>query len=305
MKKTWYSNGKLILTGEYMISYGAVALAIPVKYGQSLKIVETPGNASLIFSTEVLDKPWFEAEYYPDSFEIFETTNISNALYLQTLLRAARSLNPDFLRDEKQISAMASINFNISWGLGSSSSLISNVAWWADVDPFKLNRLISKGSGCDIACARSKVPILFSLKNFIPKVESVKFNPDFSDHIWFIYLEQKQSSRVSLHELLENTNPSVSDINEISEISNAFLNVNNISELSDLMKHHEMLISKILGIKPIQLLHFPDFKGTIKSLGAWGGDFCMVVTDENEEYVKQYFEQKGLKNILTFKELSI
>ena len=39
--KSFYSNGKLLLTGEYAVLDGAKSLAIPVKYGQSLTAVET------------------------------------------------------------------------------------------------------------------------------------------------------------------------------------------------------------------------------------------------------------------------
>ncbi|MEQ3661167.1 MAG: GHMP kinase, partial [Flavobacterium sp.] len=38
MKQTYYSNGKLLLTGEYVVLDGAKALAVPTKFGQSLSI---------------------------------------------------------------------------------------------------------------------------------------------------------------------------------------------------------------------------------------------------------------------------
>ena len=34
--KTFYSHGKLLLSGEYVVLDGALSLAIPTKYGQSL-----------------------------------------------------------------------------------------------------------------------------------------------------------------------------------------------------------------------------------------------------------------------------
>ena len=45
---------------------------------------------------------------------------------------------------------------------------------------------------------------------------------------------------------------------------------------------------------------FPDFNGVIKSLGAWGGDFVMVVSQENP---KKYFAQKGYEIMLTYGEM--
>ncbi len=39
MKKEFYSNGKLLITGEYLVLDGANAFALPTKFGQKL-IVE-------------------------------------------------------------------------------------------------------------------------------------------------------------------------------------------------------------------------------------------------------------------------
>ena len=42
---------------------------------------------------------------------------------------------------------------------------------------------------------------------------------------------------------------------------------------------------------------FNDFSGEIKSLGAWGGDFALVVGDVNSA---EYFKNKGYKTIISF-----
>jgi hypothetical protein len=36
--QTFYSNGKLLLTGEYVVLDGAEALALPTRFGQNLKV---------------------------------------------------------------------------------------------------------------------------------------------------------------------------------------------------------------------------------------------------------------------------
>ena len=46
-KKTFYSNGKLLITGEYLVLDGARSLAIPTKFGQFL-IVEEIENSNCI-----------------------------------------------------------------------------------------------------------------------------------------------------------------------------------------------------------------------------------------------------------------
>ena len=42
---------------------------------------------------------------------------------------------------------------------------------------------------------------------------------------------------------------------------------------------------------------FNDFNGEIKSLGAWGGDFALVIGDLNSV---EYFKNKGYETIISF-----
>jgi len=45
---------------------------------------------------------------------------------------------------------------------------------------------------------------------------------------------------------------------------------------------------------------FPDFKGVIKSLGAWGGDFVLAISRENPT---GYFRERGYETVLPFSEM--
>ena len=73
MKKQ-YSNGKLLLTSEYLVLDGAKALAIPTKFGQDL-IVQKIKEPSLIWeSFDVENNCWFSAEFrLPDLRIVSET----------------------------------------------------------------------------------------------------------------------------------------------------------------------------------------------------------------------------------------
>lgn len=301
--QSWSSNGKLMISGEYAVLWGADSLSMPIKFGQSLEVTELPGNAEFNFETEVLGKPWFEAEFHPETFDILETTNANTATYLQRIFKAVKQLNPSFLKNKKNYKALSRINFNNIWGLGSSSSLISNISWWANVDPFEVNRMISLGSGYDIACARSNSPIMYSFKDGIPLIENVTFNPLFSENIYFVYLGQKYSTELAIRKFLENAQPPAKTIYEISDLGHAFLNAKKTEEFMQLMQVHEEIIASLISATPIQVQKFSDFKGRIKSLGAWGGDFCMAVSTEGIGYVESYFEQKGLINVLRWNDI--
>jgi hypothetical protein len=40
MKQTFYSNGKLLITGEYLVLDGAKAFALPTKFGNQSLIIK-------------------------------------------------------------------------------------------------------------------------------------------------------------------------------------------------------------------------------------------------------------------------
>ena len=39
--QSYYSNGKLLITGEYAVLDGALSLALPTKFGQELNVFQT------------------------------------------------------------------------------------------------------------------------------------------------------------------------------------------------------------------------------------------------------------------------
>ena len=84
MKKEFYSNGKLLITGEYLVLDGAKAFALPTKFGQNL-IVEKGSNKEIIWKSYDADGSlWFE-DTIPFS-EISNEINIKNESVKSTLI---------------------------------------------------------------------------------------------------------------------------------------------------------------------------------------------------------------------------
>ena len=298
----YYSNGKLLISGEYLILEGARALAMPVKYGQCLKVEES-SSSKIIWQTNVKDKPWFNAEF-DNRFNIIKTGNNDKAGYLSILLKAARRLNPDFVLDFGY-NILSEINFDINWGLGSSSSLISNVAYWANIDPFQLFMLVANGSGYDIACARSDKPIIYRLDNGDADYKPVDFSPGFHRQIYFAYLGKKQNSEKSISLFKQKAKVSEKMINDISQITDAFLICKSIDEFSLLIAEHEQITSNVLNETPVKKAFFKDFDGQIKSLGAWGGDFVMIASKMPFDKIKNYFLKKNIDVLFTFESIML
>lgn len=302
MEKTFYSNGKLLITGEYVVLEGAKALALPTKYGQFLHVES--GEPSLINWNSFDDKGklWFsETITFNDVItkkRFHETETVKNTLI--DILHQAYIQKSDFLEKKVGYSITTQLTFPRLWGLGTSSTLINNLANWLDIDAYELLNKSFGGSGYDIACAQNDNPLVYQLKNGRPNIQKVAFHPIFSNHIYFLYLNQKQNSRSAISAYYKKGKPISKLINTLDLITQTIVETNDIDVCIKLLAEHENIMSTILDLATIQDSLFPDFEGVIKSLGAWGGDFVMVVSKKNP---KQYFEKKGYLTFLTYDEM--
>ena len=302
-KNTFYSNGKLLITGEYLVLNGAKALALPTKFGQYLRVASCAEKKIFWTSLDADKSVWFETEF---TFEEIRTAKNFQEEHLikptlVEILHQAHLQNPNFLTSETGYIIETEVTFPRNWGLGTSSTLINNIAQWLQIDAFELLRKSFGGSGYDIACASNNFPITYQLdENEKPIVEVVDFYPKYKENIYFVYLNKKQNSRHAIQNYMNKQQFLTKKTATISEITNRMLLSPNLETTKDLLVHHEIILSDILELETVKERLFSDFKGTIKSLGAWGGDFVMVLSKENPT---PYFNSKGYETILTYDEM--
>jgi mevalonate kinase len=301
MKKEFYSNGKLLITGEYVVLDGAKALALPTKFGQKLEVNQ--GNDNLINwkSYDYDSSIWFEDVV--TFSEILEKNNESDNKIRNTLieiLHEAFLLNPDFLKNSNGYNIETLLTFPKFWGLGTSSTLINNIAQWLQIDAFTLLKNSFGGSGYDIACAQNDSAIIYQLINEQPLFEKINFNPEFSEKIFFVYLNKKQNSKSAIASYLEKQGAILKTINKINHITQTVVNATEPKEFANALLQHEIELSNILEQQTIQEALFPDFKGVIKSLGAWGGDFVLTISKENPT---DYFKERGYEVVIPYQEM--
>ena len=302
MTKEFYSNGKLLLTGEYAVLDGALSLAVPTTFGQSLKVGEINSPQIVWQSIDEKGIVWFETTFVLETL-LSENGKPSKDRVAETLtkvLKEAKKMNPDFLKEKKGHKVETSLDFPRDWGLGSSSTLINNIAQWAEVDAFQLLWNAFSGSGYDIACAQHDTPILYRLKNGKPMVEPIDFNPPFTDSLYFIHLDKKQNSREGIARYRKMEFDMQKLIHEISEITENVIACSSLSDFEELLSEHEQLISNTLQLPTIKESLFPNYNGAIKSLGAWGGDFIMATGKED---TPKYFEEKGYETVLPYSKM--
>jgi mevalonate kinase len=300
MKTTFYSNGKLLISGEYLVLDGANAFALPTKFGQDLVIEEGADQTIEWKSYDYDNNLWFEdiitfSEIINKTIPESETVKTT----LINILHEAYALNSDFINNSNGFKVSTHLTFPRKWGLGTSSTLINNIAQWTKINAYTLLNNSFGGSGYDIACAQNNTPILYQVEN--NAVQPVIFNPDFKEDIYFVYLNKKQNSKSAIKAYYNNRNEHLAEnVAKNNKITDAILNAKTLKEFALSVEKHETHLSNILETRTIKEIAFSDFNGVIKSLGAWGGDFVMVVSKQNPT---AYFAEKGYETILTYDEM--
>ncbi len=279
-------------------------MALPTKFGQSLTVEADDSENIKWKSYNDLGKVWFEDEISIDDIKIHahksqSRNEISDRLI--QILRAARELNSEFLINNHGYTVTTRQNFNRLWGLGTSSTLINNISNWAKVDAYQLLEKTFSGSGYDIACAQNDAPITFLLKSDCSKIVlPIDFNPKFKNQLYFVYLNQKQNSRDGIAAYRDLGKIDQTIINDISGITEGIIASKWLSEFNKLIDRHETIISRLIGQETVKSRLFNDYDGSVKSLGAWGGDFVVATSEVDPT---SYFKSKGFKTILPFDEM--
>ena len=178
--------------------------------------------------------------------------------------------------DRKVLKYRRSWNLILNTDLGPAQHLISNLSGWAEIDPYKLLQITFGGSGYDIACAKAKSPIFFTLNDGNAEVHKSAFKPLFHEQLAFVYLGQKQVSRESIKRFKRNSSFSTDEIRRVSQIAYELEQVTDLAAFEQLLREHEEILSNILETETVQQRLFPDHSGIVKSLGGWGGDFVLM-----------------------------
>ncbi|MFT7588505.1 MAG: mevalonate kinase [Limisphaerales bacterium] len=294
------AHGKLLLTGEYLVMHGGLALAMPVSRGQHMEVELIEETQINWLGFDHKGDLWLEASFSTKDFSIINGEE-ETASVLKELFSSIREQKPDFLnKGGAQIET--TLDFPRDWGLGSSSTLVSLLAQWADVDPFKLQFNVFGGSAYDIACATASGPIMYKLVEGNPVFEEVVFDPPFKDKLWFVHLGRKQNSRDSIKKIDLDPATSKPWLTTLVHLTVQLRFCAKLSDFEQHLKKHEEVLGALTGQTPVLLADFPDYPGQIKSLGAWGGDFVLATGEE--EAVKSYFEKKGLNTVLSWVEMT-
>ena len=304
--KKFRANGKLLLSGEYFVLDGALSLGLPTRLGQQMTIEEAFSDQKKLHwqSFDNKNNCWFEVVYNLSDLEIISTSDNDAAILLQKMLTFVTSQNTQLLQTGNTFQIKTYLEFPRNWGLGSSSTLVVLLGKWANIDPFEILFNSMKGSGYDIACGMADGAVTYQLNDTVPKMANVEFNPSYVSNVYFVHLNQKQNSREGIARYRAKTKLGITPLNEITALTNQFINAKTLEQFNQLIAKHENLVAQTIELPRAKDIYFQDYLfGEIKSLGAWGGDFIMITSNASKDETIQYFKNKGFETILTWEEM--
>lgn len=291
------ANGKFLITGEYMVLRGAEALALPLQQGQRILLVPNEGEAIYWEGFAPAGK-WFETALHTDTLEVLAGADAEKSARLQNILREIRKQNSAFLTGGWWV--RTDLDFDPTHGMGSSSTLLALLCDAAGVDPYPVLKNTFGGSGYDLACAFVQTPIRYTLTNESAHTETVSLAADVAKHILFVYSGNKMVSSGEVKKFSSLSIPPET-VETFTGFTRQALAAIDHQTFAQIMRAHEEQLSQLLE-QPVLQTRFPDFNGTVKSMGAWGGDFFMAIADDVET-AKTYFESKGFGPVYRYSEI--
>lgn len=298
-----YAHGKLLLSAEYMVLHGSKALAVPLQLGQILKRTRSGDPRKFTWKAFDRESLWFSATIDPMRMEIIDTDDRVKAKYLCRLFEACIEMMPSFQEDLFKWDVETHLEFSPEWGFGSSSTLTALLSEWAEVNPLELHSMISEGSGYDVACAISNGPIHYWLRDGEPHYQHIPFHPPFADRLYFAWLGSKQYTAQHLSTVAGQISPGYEIKHRFSLLTEEMTRATELSQFQSLVEEHEELLSGLLGMEKISISRFPDLEGSVKSLGAWGGDFVMIASSIPEDELYDYLYRREISVIFRYQEL--
>jgi len=298
--KTFRANGKLLISGEYSILDGSLSLALPTKRGQVLHYKEIDHNILHWRSLDIKGETWFEAHFKGNELTVVDSSDDRIADTLKEILLAAAGLSDTVNGLIGEVTT--ALEFPTNWGLGSSSTLLCCVAQCFGIDPIQLHFKVSNGSGYDVACGMTDSAITYQLSDGLAEVNQIQWKPAFSASLFFVYLntKQKSSSEVNKYQDRKSSIDLAAIVEQISALTRAMMHANSLVVFNEAIAKHEEIMSLVLGYPTAKQLYFSDYKGAVKSLGAWGGDFILATGDAED---RMYFAGKGFSVIHEFESL--
>jgi mevalonate kinase len=284
-----------MLCGEYAVTIGIEALALPVSMGQWMYVWEfdSPGGGDrLIWEAKEKDGSTWLNESFALPLEAMEveTENTSERDRSRGVLHSMFSMVAEgFWKTGKSYRIETQLEFDRSSGLGSSSTMVANFARYAGLDAQKVQQKVLGGSGYDVAVAELGKGLVFWKNADVTNWDAWRLSPELTSKWKIVFLGKKQNSRNALADvkvkLMEMKNDDFL-MHQLQQVCAAVKMAKQVPMLEAGLEMWQAILAMSLGLEtPYQHFAFQPVKGGLcKWLGAWGGDMLLIndVFEEKE-----------------------
>lgn len=291
-----------MLCGEYAVTIGVEALALPVSLGQWMYVWEfdSPGGGDrLIWEAKEKDGSTWLNESFALPLETMEaeTEKSSERDRSREVLHSMLSMVAEgFWKTGKSYRIETQLEFDRSSGLGSSSTMVANFARFAGLDAQKVQQKVLGGSGYDVAVAELGKGLAFWKNAEVANWDAWKLSADLTSKWKIVFLGKKQNSRNALADVKGKLMEIEKDdflMHQLQQVCAAVKMANQVPMLEAGLEMWQAILAMSLGLEtPYQHFKFQPTKGGLcKWLGAWGGDMLLIndVFEESErEALKKY-----------------
>jgi len=294
-----------MLCGEYAVTIGVEALAIPVVPGQWMHVWEfdSPGGGDrLIWEAKEKNGNTWLNESFSLPLEVMDAADEKNSSERdrdRKLLHSMISLvEASFWKAGKSYRIETQLEFERSSGLGSSSTMVANFARYAGLDAQKVQQNVFGGSGYDVAVAELGKGLVFWKNGEDSNWDAWKLSPELTSKWKIVFLGEKQNSRSALDDVKGKLIEIQKDdflMHQLQQVCAAVKLASQVPMLEAGLEMWQAILAMSLGLEtPYQYFKFQPTKGGLcKWLGAWGGDMLLI----NEIFAES--EQEALKKFQT------
>jgi len=290
--KAFYAPGKVMLCGEYTVTIGQEALALPTQLGQWMRVweFEMKDEWKLVWQSQDIDgQAWWNMsfsleQFLVDSDTVFE--EFADDAIALNLLKMLQQLPMKTWTPGKSVRIETHLQFPQEWGLGSSSTLCALLARWSLGDAQKIQQAVWGGSGYDVAVAEVGKPLVYWISGDEPNWAEWRLRPELSANWWILMPGNKQNSRESLRSVKERLlelqqEPFI--MHQLKQIIDRIKLAEDVPTMEAGLEMYQAILGTMLEVDtPYQKMGWQPVRGGLcKWLGAWGGDMILV----NENYL--------------------
>jgi hypothetical protein len=76
-----------------------------------------------------------------------------------------------------------------------------------------------------------------------------------------------------------------------------------LNTFEELINEHEQLVGSLLKQIKVKDELFAGYWGSVKSLGAWGGDFVMLTNNRSRDELTAYLAERNITTVLSWNEM--